>query len=197
MYVYAAKKGIELPMSADGKIVTDNVFPSLAFNEFGTVAGIFFLLGITASSYASSDSALAALTTGFCIDFLNFKKRTNEKEKMRLKLYTHISFSLIFLVIILIVHSIQATTLIGLILKVAAYTYGPLLGLFSFGIFTKRILQDKLVPIFCVLIPIICLILDKNSINWFNGYNFGYEILILNGLLTFIAFWAISKKAQA
>lgn len=194
MYVYAKKEGIDLQLNASGQVITDNVFPSLAFEHFGQIAGVFFLLGIIASSYASSDSALAALTTGFCIDFLNFKKRTDEKEKMRIKLYTHIGFSLLFLLIILIVYSIQATTLIGLILKVAAYTYGPLLGLFAFGIFTKRSIKDVLVPVICVIVPIICLVLDKQSVNWFNGYNFGYEILILNGLLTFIALWSISKK---
>lgn len=194
LYVYANRTGVELPLSAEGKIVTDNVFPALAFNHFGDLAGIFFLLGITASSYASSDSALAALTTGFCIDFLNFKQRTDEKEKMRLKLYTHIGFSLLFLIIILVVYALKAQSLIGIILKVAAYTYGPLLGLFAFGIFSKRQIRDRLVPFICILSPTICFILDKQSMTWLNGYQFGYEILILNGLLTYLALWAISKK---
>jgi SSS family transporter len=194
MYLYAQKEGVELPMNAEGKIITDRVFPTLAFNEFGTLAGVFFLLGITASSYASADSALAALTTGFCIDFLNFKKRTDEKVKMRLKLYTHIGFSLLFLIIILIVYLLKADSLIGIILKVAAFTYGPLLGLFSFGIFTKRQLKDKLVPLICVIIPVLCFILDKYSMDWFNAYQFGFELLILNGLLTFIGLYLISKK---
>lgn len=196
MYLYAQKEGIELPMNAEGKIITDRVFPTLAFNEFGTLAGVFFLLGITASSYASADSALAALTTGFCIDFLNFKKRTDEKVKMRLKLYTHIGFSLLFLIIILIVYLLKADTLIGIILKVAAFTYGPLLGLFSFGIFTKRQLKDKIVPFICIIIPIFCFILDKYSIDWFGAYQFGFELLILNGLLTFIGLYLISKKCD-
>ncbi len=196
MYLYAQTKGVDLPVNAEGKIMADRVFPTLAFNEFGTVAGIFFLLGITASSYASSDSALAALTTGFCIDFLNFNKRTNEKEKQRLKLITHVSFSLLFLVIILFVYAFKADSLISLILRVASYTYGPLLGLFFFGILTKRMLKEVLVPVICILIPVLCFVLDKYSVNLFNGYQFGFELLILNGALTFVGLWLISKRAQ-
>lgn len=196
MYLYAQKEGVDLPLNGDGKIITDRVFPTLAFNEFGTLAGVFFLLGITASSYASSDSALAALTTGFCIDFLNFHKRTSEKEKNRLKLFTHIGFSVLFLVIILITYALQADALIGIILKVASYTYGPLLGLFAFGILTRRQLYDRWVPVICLIVPVCCYMLDMNSVNWLNGYNFGFELLILNGLLTFIGLSVISRKAE-
>src|SRR5690606_7690468 len=143
-----------------------HVFPSLALNDFGLVAGIFFLLGITASSYASADSALTALTTGFCIDFLNFSKR-EEKERQRLKLVVHIGFSVLFLLIILgtrwYIQSNPGTDLIGLILTLAGYTYGPLLGLFFFGILTKRKLNEWLVPVVCIVIPGLCYLLDKNS----------------------------------
>lgn len=197
LFVYAASKGVALPMAGD-KVITDHVFPTLALNNFGTIAGIFFLLGITASSYASADSALAALTTGFCIDFLNFNKR-EEKQKQRLKLIVHIGFSVLFLLIILgtksYVDSNPDTDLIGLILTIAGYTYGPLLGLFSFGIFTKRKLMEIGVPLVCIAVPLICYWLDKNSTELFNGYNFGYELLIVNGLLTFLGLWIISKKA--
>jgi SSS family transporter len=191
MYVFAASKGISLPEK------TDYVFPQLALNEFGTIAGIFFLLGITASSYASADSALAALTTGFCIDFLNFDKR-EEKERKKLKLIVHFGFSVLFLIIILLtkwyVDSHPKADIITIILTVAGYTYGPLLGLFSFGILTKRIINSTLVPIICIIVPFLCYFLDKNSVNWLNGYNFGFEILILNGLLTFSFFYIFSKK---
>jgi Na+/proline symporter len=164
MYVFANKNGITLPVK------TDDVFPTLALGKFGTLAGVFFLLGITASSYASADSALTALTTGFCIDFLNFAKR-DEKQKKRYQLFTHI-------------------------LKLASLTYGPLLGLFSFGIFTKRKPLEKFVPIICFLSPLICYFISLNSAEWFNGYLFGNELLILNGILTFIGLWFVSKKAQ-
>ena len=191
MYVFAASKGISLPEK------TDHVFPQLALNEFGTIAGIFFLLGITASSYASADSALAALTTGFCIDFLNFEKR-EEKERKKLKLIVHFGFSVLFLIIILLtkwyVDSHPKADIITIILTIAGYTYGPLLGLFSFGILTKRLINSTLVPIICIIVPFLCYFLDKNSINWLNGYNFGFEMLILNGLLTFSFFYIFSKK---
>jgi len=190
MYVFANKNGIELPAK------TDDVFPTLALGKFGTLAGVFFLLGITASSYASADSALTALTTGFCIDFLNFAKR-DEKQKKKYQLYTHIGFSIVFLLIILgtqkYVESNPSGDLISTILKLATLTYGPLLGLFSFGIFTKRNPFENLVPIVCILSPIICFFLSLNSAALFKGYIFGNELLIVNGLITFIGLWAISK----
>jgi Na+/proline symporter len=200
LYVYASQKGVMLPMETlkDGTqaVITDKVFPTLALGEFGTLAGVFFLLGITASSYASADSALTALTTGFCIDFLNFDRR-DEKEKKRLKLYTHIAFSLIFLLISLIMYQLPNKDLITQVLSVAAYTYGPLLGLFFFGILTKRSLRDKLVPIICLIVPAICYILDSNSKAWLGGYQFSHELLILNGLLTFGGLWLISFRKEA
>jgi hypothetical protein len=111
----------------------------------------------------------------------------------------HIGFSVLFLLIILgtksYVDSNPDTDLIGLILTIAGYTYGPLLGLFSFGIFTKRKLMEIGVPLVCIAVPLICYWLDKNSTELFNGYNFGYELLIVNGLLTFLGLWIISKKA--
>lgn len=205
LYVYANSKGVELPENPD------HAFPYLALNKFGGVAGIFFLLGITASSYASADSALAALTTGFCIDFLNFHKR-DERQKLRYKFIVHIGFSLLFLLIILgtkvYVEHNKETNLISLILTLAGYTYGPLLGLFAFGLFTKRKLKEIWVPVVCLLIPCICFYLSTHSQEWTGGilqpngkykggYQFGNELLILNGLLTFIGLWAISKKDTA
>jgi len=194
LYVFANQKGIALPMK-EGKVVTDHVFPTLALGSFGTIAGVFFLLGITASSYASADSALAALTTGFCVDFLNFYKR-DEKQKKRLQLYVHIAFSLLFLFIILgtevYISANPGSDLIGTILKIASYTYGPLLGLFTFGIFTKHQIRDRYSLIVCVLAPIICFYLASNSEKMLNGYKFGYELLIVNGILTYLGLWLIS-----
>lgn len=198
LYVFANQKGIELPMK-DGKVVTDQVFPTLALGSFGTIAGVFFLLGITASSYASADSALAALTTGFCIDFLNFNKR-EEKQKKRYQLYVHIGFSVIFLLIILAtqvyIEKNPGSDLIGTILKIASYTYGPLLGLFSFGIFTKRKTKEFFVPFICIASPLICYYLSTNSAELLNGYLFGNELLILNGIITFSGLWFFSNKNE-
>ncbi len=196
LYLYSDTMGISLPTNAIGHLVTDDVYPTLAFEHLGLAVGILFLLGILASSYASSDSALTALTTAFCIDFLNFHKR-EEKEKKRLKFMVHIGFSLVFLLIALATKWYMdsgGNDLIDVILKVASYTYGPLLGLFFFGILTKRKVKEILVPFICILAPIICFIISANSIEWLNGYSFSYEILILNGLITFGLLFLTSKK---
>ena len=198
LYVFAGSKGVDLPQ-VNGSIVTDHVFPTLALGSFGTIAGVFFLLGITASSYASADSALAALTTGFCIDFLNFDKKS-EKNKKKYRILVHIGFSLLFLVIILLTRSYivqnPESDIIGAILTIAGYTYGPLLGLFAFGIFTQRKLKEILVPIVCIVSPIICYLLSVNSVHLFNGYVFSHELLILNGILTYFGLYLISIKPQ-
>lgn len=198
LYVYSDAMHIALPVNDVGAVVTDDVYPSLAFDHLGLAVGVLFLLGILASSYASSDSALTALTTAFCIDFLNFNKRT-EEDKKRLKFIVHIGFSLVFLVIALLTKwymSHGGKDLIDLILKVASYTYGPLLGLFFFGILTKRKVKEFLVPFVCVVAPLLCYILATNSTKWLNGYVFSYEILIVNGLVTFGLLTLISTKPK-
>ena len=188
LYIYSAKTNF--PLSE----MSDELFPRLALNELGIAVGIFFLLGITASSYASADSALAGLTTSFCIDFLNFNKKQEEQRK-RQKFIVHIGFSLLFLIIIVVFREINERSVIDAVLNVAGYTYGPLLGLFSFGVFTKRIVNDKLVPLICVLSPILSYLLSTNSEAWFGGYKFGIEILIANGMITFLGLWLVSKKS--
>lgn len=189
LYIYSKQKGLEIPA------YSDELFPRLALNDLGLLVGIFFLLGITASSYASADSALAGLTTSFCIDFLHFKDKP-EVTKRRQKFIVHIGFSLLFLVIILIFKEINERSVIDAVLNVAGYTYGPLLGLFSFGILTTRIVHDKLVPVICLISPIISYGISSNSADWFNGYQFGIEILIVNGLITFLGLWLISSKKK-
>jgi SSS family transporter len=197
LYVYASSRGIDLPMNEKGRIITDEVFPTLAFGNFGMWAGIFFLLGITASSYASADSALTALTTGFCIDFLNFNRR-EEAQKKRMKLMVHIGFSALFLLICLVMHSLSiGRGLIDVVLGVAGYTYGPLLGLFFFGILTKRKPKEALVPFICLIMPAFCWYLSSAAPRWFDGYVIGLEMILINGLLTFGGLWLISKKRTA
>ncbi len=187
LYIYSKQKGLAIPAS------TDELFPQLAFNELGLVVGVFFLLGIIASSYASADSALTGLTTSFCIDFLNFKDKP-EDVKHRQKFMVHVGFSLLFLLIILIVKEINQRSLIETVLNVAGYTYGPLLGLFSFGLFTKLQVRDKMVPFVCMASPALSYFLSTNSVRWFNGYQIGIEILIINGLITFVGLYLISFK---
>ena len=189
LYIYSTKTNFPIPE------MTDELFPRLALNQLGGAVGIFFLLGITASSYASADSALAGLTTSFCIDFLNFSKKAEDQRK-RQKFMVHIGFSLLFLVIIVIFREVNERSVIDAVLNIAGYTYGPLLGLFSFGVLTKRIVNDKLVPLICVISPVLSYMLSSNSEAWFGGYKFGIEILIANGMITFLGLWVISKNPK-
>ena len=189
LFIYCNRNGITIPER------TDELFPSLAFHELGPLVGILFLLGITASSYASADSALTGLTTSFCIDFLDFKAKA-EQTKRRQKTIVHLGFSLLFLVIILVFKEVGSGAVINAVLNVAGYTYGPLLGLFSFGIFTTRKVTGKYVPVVCLISPAISYVLSQNSAAWFSGYKIGIEILIINGLITFFGLWAISKRTK-
>lgn len=185
LYIYSETHQLSIPSA------TDELFPILAFNELGLAVGIFFLLGITASSYASADSALAGLTTSFCIDFLNFKNK-DEKTRSRQKFIVHLSFSALFLIIIVVFKEINERSVIDAVLNIAGYTYGPLLGLFSFGVLTKRQVRDKLVPLVCVLSPVLSYFISASATTWFEGYKIGIEILVINGLITFIGLWLVS-----
>ncbi len=187
LYLYSESKGVSIPAS------TDELFPLLASRELGLVAGIFFLLGIVASSYASADSALAALTTSFCVDFLDFKNKP-EETRMKEKNWVHAGFCLLFLMIILAFRGMNQGSLIDVILRLTTYTYGPLLGLFAFGLFTHRQLRGTWVPVICITAPLVSYWISSHSIEWFSGYVFGFEILILNGMLTMGGLWLISRK---
>jgi Na+/proline symporter len=190
LYVYAEAQGI--PVTAK----TDDFYPMLALNHLGVVVGITFLLGITAATYASSDSALTALTTAFCIDFMNIEKRPEEK-RSSIKFWVHVGFSVIFYLVILIFNRLNSKEVITAVFDLAGYTYGPLLGLFSFGAFTKRPVNDQLVPFICIAAPVITYILNENSAEWFNGYKFGFERLIINGLITFIGLWILKGSKSS
>jgi Na+/proline symporter len=188
LYLYSESKGISIPA------YSDELYPRLAQREeLGLIVGVFFLLGITASSYASADSALAGLTTSFCIDFLNFKNKP-EVVKRKQKFIVHLGFSLLFLLIIVVFKEINERSVIDAVLSVAGYTYGPLLGLFSFGLFSKRQVRDKIVPFVCVLSPVLSYWISSHSEVWFSGYKIGIEILIVNGLITYLGLLAVSKR---
>ena len=187
LYQFVELKGIIVPSG------TDNLFPYLAIEHFSSIAGIAFLLGITAAAYSSADSALTALTTSFCIDFLNFNL-DNFESKKETKLMVHIGFSLVLIGVILFFKLVNDQSVINSIFSLAGYTYGPLLGLFSFGIFTRRIIEDQWVPLICTLAPIFCYVLSNHSDILLNGYQFGFELLLLNGTITFIGLWLISKN---
>ena len=188
LYQYAEVNAIAIPTRSD------NLFPFLAVNEFSTIAAVTFLLGITAAAYSSADSALTALTTSFCVDFLGFKPE-NYANRKKLRISVHLGFSILLFFVILIFQAINDQSVINSIFTAAGYTYGPLLGLFAFGIFTQYELKDRFVPIICVASPILSFIINLNSEAWLGGYKFGFEILMLNGLLTFLGLLFIRKES--
>ena len=184
LYLYSESVNFQLPTS------TDDLYPLLALNELGFLTSIIFILGIIAAAYSSADSALTSLTTSFCIDFLDIQKRNN---KRRTRLLVHIGFSILLFIVILIFNEINDESVINSIFKAAGYTYGPLLGLFSFGIFTKYKIKDKFVFFVCLISPLISYLINIYSEELLFGYNFGFEILLLNGLLTFLGLYFIKR----
>jgi SSS family solute:Na+ symporter len=187
LYVYANKNGIEIPKN------TDDLYPLLALNYFGLPVGIAFLLGIIAAAYSSADSALTALTTSFSVDFLNIGKY-EERKIQKIKRWSHLMFSVLLILVILLFKAINNESIVVAVFRVAGYTYGPILGLFVFGMYSKRMVKDKWVPLVALVSPVICFFISKYSEIIFNGYQFGFELLILNGLITIAGLQLISKK---
>lgn len=187
LYYYAQVNNIVIPAA------TDELFPSLALNEFGTLAGIVFLLGITAAAFSSADSALTALTTSFCIDIINLpeKKQLNQE---RTRLLIHIGFTFLVFLTIVVFNELNDRSVVSAVFKAAGFTYGPLLGLFVFGLTNAVSIKDRFVPAVCILSPILSFIIDRNSEAWFGGYQFGFEILLVNGALTYAGLWMLAKK---
>lgn len=198
LYIYANKKGIAMPLDAvTHQPRTDYLFPEIALNYFKGIPAIVFMLGLTAATFATTDSGLTALTTSFCVDFLNFdkKKDTPEKAMVRKRTYVHIAFSIIILFVVLLFNAVNDASVVTAIFKVATFTYGPLIGLFAFSLFAKRRqVMDKATPFIVILAPILCFFIDKNSTVLFDGYVFADELIIVNGLLTFVGLWIMSKE---
>lgn len=195
---YAQETGFQIPKNESGVVVNDKIFPAVAFS-LNQLTSIIFMIGLIAAGYSSADGTLTALTTTFCFDFLHFDKNENfsEKDKVKYRKMIHISFAFLYLIVIIMFRPFHNESLIDKIFEIAGYTYGPLLGLYSFGLFIKnRILKDKYVPIIAIASPIISYILNHYSKELFFGYQFGFEILIVNGLLTFTALLLISKKQK-
>ncbi len=206
LYLYAGSLGLEIPAR------TDYLYPKIAFEHLDAVAGIFFILGLIGSTYASSDSALTALTTSFCVDFLNFEKvpqhRTYndagqeilvpdaaiEGQQRRLRPWVHLGFAVLFVIIILALNAVSNAAVITLIFKIAGYTYGPLLGLFLFGLFTNLKVRDRLVLPICLSAPIFTYIIEMSCKQWFDV---GFLTILLNGGLTFLGLWIISYRVPS
>jgi SSS family transporter len=176
------------------RLKTDNLFPLLALQHLGTFAAMAFVIGLTAATFSSADSVLTTLTTSFCIDVLDMDAmKLSEADKTRLRHRIHIAFAVILLLVILAFRALNSDAIINAIFKLAGYTYGPLLGLFAFGLFTRRAVNDRLAPVCCLAAPLLCFVLETNSAAWFGGYKFGFELLMLNGLLTAAGLLLISR----
>lgn len=193
LFTYATKYNIDIPV-VDGKIKTDLLFPEIALNQnLGFGLGIIFILGLIAAAYSSADSALTSLTTSFSIDFLNIEKKEKSKQKS-IRKKVHIILSVVLILVIISFQYLIKDNVISSLLQVSTYTYGPLLGLFSFGIFTKYQIKDKWVWLIAVLSVVFTYFLNQYSSLLFNGFIFGYEILILNGLFTFVGLYLIRDR---
>jgi len=177
-------------------VSSDDIFPTVALRYLGPVAGLVFLIGLVSALFPSADGALTSLTTSVSIDFLGIEnmKGISEKRKTRIRYIVHISIAIIFFISILIFSTLNDRAVIDKLFTIAGYTYGPLLGLYSFGLFTKRSVKDGVTPFISILSPLICFFLSKYSEVLFNGYKFGFELLLLNGLLTFIGLYLFSRK---
>ncbi|SFE22741.1 sodium:solute symporter [Flavobacterium xueshanense] len=199
LYIYAEKNGIAVPVDLiTNKPRTDLLFPEIALNHLATIPAIIFLLGIIAATFATTDSALTALTTSFCVDFLGMSKAENshKQNSVRKRHIVHLSFSALIFFVILVFNSINDSSVVGMIFKVASYTYGPLLGLYAFGLFQKsRNVNDKLVPFICLLAPFLTYIINENSKILFSGYVFDNELIVLNGLLTYLGLFLTSSQS--
>lgn len=184
--VYAQQNGIDAHK--------DDLFPILAKEHLGTTTFIFFILGLIAAAYSSADSALTSLTTSFSIDILDIEKKQTPEEQVKTRKLIHVLISIVLiLVIIIFKYVIQNESVIAKLFVFAGYTYGPLLGLYAFGLFTKQQVKDKLVPLIAILSPILSYVISDNSLAWF-GFEFGFFILILNGFLTFLGLVLIRRK---
>ena len=187
LFIFVAQMGIQMPERAD------ELFPTLALGGYlPTIIGVLFILGLIAAAYSSADSALASLTTAFSVDILGVERMATDQAK-RTRIIVHICFTILMALVVLVFRLVGEDSIINLVFILAGYTYGPLLGLFAAGLFTKWNIRDRLVPLLVVIPPVVTGVLDINSMNWF-GFNLGYEKLMLNGLLTFLLLWAIRVK---
>ena len=180
-------------------MIGDDLFPGVAVSHLPQWVSIIFIIGLISALFPSADGALTALTSSFCIDMLGIRRRPDLTEAARThtRRSVHLVFTAIFLVCILVFKQINNKSIINIILDLAGYTYGPLLGLFSFGILTRRVLRDgPLVTVICLAAPVVCWFLSRHSATWFGGYQIGIELLLINGLLTFLGLLIISQKNE-
>lgn len=193
LYIFAEQHHIDVKSLG----TPDNLYPEIALNYLTVFPGIIFMMGLTAATFATTDSALTALTTSFCVDFLNFNKKAdpNDKSLIKVRNRVHIAFSILMTLVILVFRLINNDSVVIAIFIAAGYTYGPLLGLFAFGILTKRAVRDKWVPYICILSPLLCFGLSY----WLEhqlGYVMGFELIVANGGITFLLLLLTGNKGS-
>lgn len=190
LYLYAPSAGV----TATG----DKIFPAVVMGHLPAAVQIIFLVALISALFPSADGALTALTSTFCLDILRIKHRDDlsEEAKGRLRRHVHLGFAFLFLLLVLVFKWADNTSMIGVILKLASYTYGPLLGLFAFGMLTRRSLNDRLVPVITIGAPILCWFLEANQAYLLGSYRLGLELLMVNGILVFAGLFAISNREK-
>jgi len=190
IYSYAARTGMDLPAHPD------DLFPLVALQQgLGPALAVLFILGLIAAAYSSADSALTALTTSFTVDILN-PGDIPENRMRRLRTRVHIGISFVLFAVIMIFRLVNDQSVISALFTAAGYTYGPILGLYAFGLLTRRKVRDRWVPVVALLSPVLCGVLSTFSEEWFRGYRFGFEILIVNGFISFLGLWLISLRSR-
>ncbi len=191
LYTFAAEKGITIPER------TDQLYPMIALDHLSPMVGIVFILGLIAAAYSSADSALTSLTTIFCVDFLEMDKNQESKDATKTRLMVHVGFSVVLLLVILAFNAYNDDSVINKLFVAANYTYGPILGLFLFSIITKdRITNNDFIIPICIAAPVLCYIINNISVTYLGGFQWGNMILALNGGLTFLGLWLISKPGN-
>lgn len=189
LFIYAGKMSIALPESSD------QLFPLIATGGyFPTVVGVLFIIGLISAAYAAAGSALTALTTSFTVDILQAKEKQGEEKLNSTRKKVHIGMAIGMALVIIIINALNNTSVIDAVYILASYTYGPILGLFTFGILTKKQVKDRYIPWVALAAPVLSYILQANSKAWFNGYEFSYELLLFNALFTCIGLTLLIKK---
>ena len=197
LFQYYDYAGLTLPTNAEtGKVITDKVFPNLALNQLGVFAGLVFIIGLTAATFSSADSVLTTLTTSAYIDILELEdnKKLSDLKKKQYRTAIHVGFAVLLWIIIIGFDLMNKTAIISTILMLAGYTYGPLLALFAAGLFTKLNFKDKWVPLACVMGPLVCYYVKESTLKYPTGYQIGNELILVNGIITFVCLMLFRKK---
>ncbi len=197
LLLYANDTGISLLMN-NGVVQADAMYPTIALSEsegLGMMVAVLFVLGLVAAAYSSADSALTSLTTSFCVDFLKIEERSASSQK-RVRVIVHIAISVVLILVSLVLSSILDKSALYKIFFLASLTYGPLLGMFAFGIITKRQVKDRLVPVVCLIAPVLCWLLSYFSSDILGSFAMGSELLLVNGVIVFAGLWLISTKSN-